>query len=58
MQKRDWKKEMRKGIEAVVARFAEIASDLGLSGEITKTIAADLNRVNGDKSDEEDISTA
>ncbi|MGI6669800.1 MAG: aspartate kinase [Acetivibrionales bacterium] len=40
-------------IEAVVARFAEIASDLGLSGEITKTIAADLeSRVNGDKSDE------
>lgn len=40
-------------MQAVVARFTEIASDLGLSGEITETIAADLkSRVNGNKSDE------
>lgn len=40
-------------IQAVIVRFAEIASGLGLSDEITETIAADIaSRVNGDKSDE------
>ncbi|MGE5614078.1 MAG: aspartate kinase [Bacillota bacterium] len=40
-------------IQTVVSRFAEIASGLGLSDEIAKTVAADLeSRVNGDKSNE------
>lgn len=41
-------------MNAVVERYAEIASDLGLSGDIVEIIADDIRtRVNGDKSNKE-----
>lgn len=40
-------------LQAVVSRYADIASELGVSGEIIEAISADLKaRINGDKSDE------
>lgn len=40
-------------LQAVVSRYAEIASGLGLSNEIVSTIEADIAcRINGDKSNE------
>ena len=39
-------------LQAVVSRYADIASELGISGDIVRTIAADLEaRVHGDKTD-------
>ena len=41
-------------LQAVVARFAEIASELGLSDEIVKVISTDLQaRINSDKANKE-----
>ena len=40
-------------LQAVVSRYADIAAELELYGEIVQTIAADLEaRINGDKSDQ------
>jgi len=44
--------EINTKLQAVVSRYAGIAVELGISGDIIRTIAADLEeRLNGDKSD-------